>query len=100
MTITGTHTYTNWALQSSVVSNSTNGTVYVGPLAAGGWSNAITVNGSTSTFNVPCNFIMTVSGGTITSIEADRNVTVNIPNGQNGAHTGLNLTAYTGVTGL
>ena len=99
MTITGTNTYSNSALQSSVVSGGS-GTYYIGPLAAGGWAQSIIVNGSTESFSAPCNFIMTVSGGTITSIEVDRNVTVTIPNGAHGSHTNLSLTAYMPVTGL
>jgi hypothetical protein len=99
MTVTGTNTYTNSALGSSVVSGSS-GTLYVGTSAAGGWSNSITVGGQTSTFNVPCNFIMQLSGAAVAAIEADRAVTVTIPNGVNGPHIGLNLTAYTPVTGL
>ena len=102
MTITGTNTYTNSALSSSVVSGSS-GTYYIGRTAAGGWTNSISISGQTNTFNVPCNFIMTLSGGAVSSIEADRSVTVSIPNGVHGMHTGtnaINLTAYTPVRGL
>ena len=99
MVATGTNTYTNSALSSSVTSG-TNGTYYIGRTSAGGWANSITISANTSTFNVPCNFIMQLSGGAVAAIEADRAVTVTIPNGVNGPHIGLNLTAYTPVTGL
>jgi hypothetical protein len=99
MTITGIHTYSNSALGSSVVSGR-NGTYYIGRTAAGGWASSISLGEQTTTFNVPCNFIMNLSGGAVSSIEADRNVTVNIPNGLHGSHAALVLTAYNPVTGL
>jgi hypothetical protein len=102
MTITGINTYTNSVLGSSVVSGS-GGTYYLGPLAAGGWTNSITISGQTTTFTAPCYFIMTLSGGKVSSIEADRSVTATIPNGINGSYTGANalqLTAWNPRTGL
>ncbi len=93
MNITGTNTYTNSSLQSSVVSGST-GTYYVGPLAAGGWAQQFVINGSTESFNVPCQFIMTISGGVVHSIETDRNVSVTIPNGSLQSWTNKSITAF------
>jgi hypothetical protein len=97
-----TNQYSNTALGSSVTSGSS-GTYYIGSLAAGGWAQSITIGGQTETFTAPCYFIMTLSSGKVSSIEADRNVTVSIPNGVLGSHTGakaINLTAYLPVTGL
>jgi hypothetical protein len=102
MTVTGTNTYTNSALSSSVVSGS-GGTYYIGRTAAGGWTNSIAISGQTTTFNVPCNFIMTLSSGKIVSIETDRNVSVTIPSGGSNsgtAHTNMNVLAYTPVGNL
>ena len=101
MRITGTNTFTNSALSSSVISG-TNGTYYIGRTSAGGWTKSITINdnNNNTTFNVPCNFIIQLTGGAVAAIEADRAVTVTISNGVNGPHTGLSLTAYTPVTGL
>jgi hypothetical protein len=102
-----TNQYSNTALNSSVTSGN-NGTYYIGPLAAGGWANSITIGSSTINFTsggtaTPCYFIMNLSGGNVTSIEVDRTITASIPNGAHGNYTGANtlsLTAYNPRTNL
>ena len=95
-TVTGTNTYTCTALGSSVTSDSSTGTVYIGRTCASGWASTFTLSGGTVTFSVPCFFIAQVSSGHVTAIEVDRAVaTATIQ-----SHGAQALSAYTPVTGL
>ena len=98
MNITGTNTYTNSALNSSVVSGG-NGTYYIGTTAAGGWAQTVTLPGGTLSFNTPCQFIAQLNAsGQVTALEVDRSVTATVPGTT--PHTGLAFSAYAPQTNL
>ena len=73
---------------------SVNGTLYVGRTSAGGTGSSIDLNGDGTadvTFSASCSFILQLSGGVVTGVETDSNVTATI---QGQPYT---VTAYTPI---